>query len=94
MGALLVPATWKAGTPAVRPIAPALPGVGVGVGVGQQALTESLESAFGNMTLANAAGRAVGDTLGARGRAPSTPAPASLISDEEFVEQRNRLLGR
>ena len=144
MGALSVPPTWMAATPAVRPIALALPGVSVGVGVDQQALTGSMESAFSNMTLANAAGRAVSDTLGARARAPGTAAPAKprvvagegikaptqdqtpagedaepqseprtvvtgvaaeirdfamlrdegLISDEEFGEQRNRLLGR
>jgi PPE-repeat protein len=142
MGALSVPPTWMAATPAVRPIALALPGVSVGVD--QQALTGSMESAFSNMTLANAAGRAVSDTLGARARAPGTAAPAKprvvagegikaptqdqtpagedaepqseprtvvtgvaaeirdfamlrdegLISDEEFGEQRNRLLGR
>jgi hypothetical protein len=96
------------------------------------------------MTLANAAGRAVSDTLGARGRPPGNGSPVrhqvvagegikapaedqtatgedadpqgeprtvvtgiaaeirdfarlrdeGLISDEEFGEQRNRLLGR
>jgi PPE-repeat protein len=142
MGALSVPPTWMAGTPAVRPIALALPAASVGVD--QQALAGSMESAFSNMTLANAAGRAVSDTLGARGRAPAKDAsprprvmagegiraPAEdktaagddadlqseprtvvtgiaaeirdfarlrdegLISDEEFGEQRNRLLGR
>ncbi len=69
MGALSVPPTWMAGTPAVRPIALALPAASIGVD--QQALAGSMESAFSNMTLANAAGRAVSDTLGARGRAPA-----------------------
>jgi hypothetical protein len=142
MGALSVPPTWMAGTPALRPIALALPATSVGVD--QQALAGSMESAFSNMTLANAAGRAVSDSLGARGRAPAKAMPArlqaaagegakaaakgktpagddadprseprtvvtgiaaeirefarlrdeGLISDEEFGEQRNRLLGR
>jgi PPE-repeat protein len=143
MGALSVPPTWMAGTPALRAVALPLPAVSAGVD--QQALAGSMESAFSNMTLANAAGRAVSDTLGARGRAPAKEAPArvrvmagegitapaedktaaasedadpqgeprtvvtgiaaeirdfarlrdeGLISDEEFGEQRNRLLGR
>jgi hypothetical protein len=92
---------------------------------------------FGEMTLANAAARAVGDTVGRRGRDARTPAAAGgqavsteaataagedaaaeseprtvvtgiaaeirefarlrdegLISDEDYTEQRNRLLGR
>ncbi len=142
MGALSVPPTWMAGTPLLRPIALALPATSIGVD--QQALAGSMESAFSNMTLANAAGRAVSDTLGGRGRAPGKAAPArlqavagevtkapggdkptiaedaesrseprtvvtgiaaeirefarlrdeGLISDDEFGEQRNRLLGR
>jgi len=140
MGAMSVPPTWMAATPAVRPIALALPATDID----EQGLANSMGTAFGDMTLANAAGRAVSDTLGARGLAPvkATPARAQavagdgskapregvtaagedaasqseprtvvtgiaaeirefarlrdegLISDEEFGEQRNRLLGR
>ncbi|QLL06839.1 PPE family protein, SVP subgroup [Mycobacterium vicinigordonae] len=135
VGALSVPPTWTAATPAVRPVALALP---ANFGIDQQALTASLsnsvDTAAGDMALATAAGRAVGDTVGGRGRQVAQAAtrgqkPAAenaktetdekaeheeprtvvtgiaaeirefarlrdegLITDQQFVEQRNRLL--
>ncbi len=92
MGALSVPPTWMAGTPAVRPVALALPAASVGVD--QQALAGSMESAFSNMTLANAAGRAVSDTLGARGRAPPRilrPGPGAWPEKASRLPRKIRL---
>ncbi len=135
IGSLSVPPTWAAATPAVRPIALALPAAPAAVA--PQAVTPSLGSSFGEMALAGTAGRAIRDGFGARGReqrgadqgrlrAVSAAAPKvgdedtagegetrtvvtgiaaeirdmarlrdeGLISDEEYTEQRNRLLGR
>jgi PPE-repeat protein len=135
IGALSVPPTWAAATPAVRPIALALPATSIGID--EQAMTNGMGTMFGEMTLGNAAARAVGDTVGRRGRDARTPAAAGgqavsteaataagedaaaeseprtvvtgiaaeirefarlrdegLISDEDYTEQRNRLLGR
>ncbi|WP_264991393.1 PPE family protein, partial [Mycobacterium kiyosense] len=72
VGALSVPPTWTAATPAVRPIALARP---ASFGVDQQALTaglsnslqNSVDNAAGDMAMASAAGRVVGDTAGGRG---------------------------
>lgn len=133
VGGLSVPPTWTAATPAVRPVALALPATSVGID--PQFLSTSLENAVGDTALASAAGRALSDTLGARGgervRAAVgsrnvVPAEAvttadddaaahggprtvvtgiaaeirefaklrddGLISDEQYIEQRNRLL--
>jgi PPE-repeat protein len=135
IGPLSVPPTWAAATPAVRPIALALPAAPAAVA--PQAMAPSLGSSFGEMALAGTAGRAIRDGFGARGReqrgadqerlrAVSAAAPKvgdedtagegetrtvvtgiaaeirdmarlrdeGLISDEEYTEQRNRLLGR
>jgi PPE-repeat protein len=135
IGALSVPPTWAAATPAVRPIALALPATSIGID--EQAMTNGMGDMFGEMTLANAAARAVGDTVGRRGREARKPAAAGgqavsaeaataagedaaaeseprtvvtgiaaeirdfarlrdegLISDEDYTQQRNRLLGR
>ena len=134
VGSLSVPPTWAAATPAVRPIALALPAAPA---VAPQAMAPSLGSSFGEMALAGTAGRAIRDGFGARGRqqraanpvglqAVSAAAPKvgdeeaaaegeprtvvtgiaaeirdmarlrdeGLISNEEYTEQRNRLLGR
>jgi PPE-repeat protein len=134
IGALSVPPTWIPATPAVRPVALAL---SLADGADSQGLTSMMGNVSGNMALANAAGRAVGDGRGARGREPAKviagPPKAApkhdtkaapdraasegeprtvvtgiaaeirefaklrddgLMSDEEFHEQRNRLLGR
>ncbi|MBV8787470.1 MAG: PPE domain-containing protein [Mycobacterium sp.] len=131
IGPLSVPPNWTAATPAVRPIAlalPAAPAAGA-----PQAMAPGLGSSFGEMALAGTAGRAIRDSFGARGRPPggadpvelravSAAAPSvkdeqaeprtvvtgiaaeirdmarlrdeGLISDEEYTDQRNRLLGR
>ncbi|ETA95668.1 hypothetical protein O974_26310 [Mycobacterium avium 11-0986] len=133
VGALSVPPTWTAATPAVRPIALALPAAPAGV---TPAVAPGLGSSFGEMALAGTAGRAIRDGFSARGRDPrhanrvevravsaaaprigdeETPAEneprtvvtgiaaeirefarlrdEGLISDEQYIEQRNRLLG-
>jgi PPE-repeat protein len=135
IGALSVPPTWVPATPAVRPVALALSVADDGAN--SQALTSVMGNTYGDMALANAAGRVVGDGRGARGREQAKaaagsrpPAPKQdtkagpdreaseseprtvvtgiaaeirefaklrddgLMSDEEFKEQRNRLLGR
>ena len=134
IGCLSVPPTWIASTPAVRPVALSL----TLANADSDAMSGILGPAMGDMALANAAGRMVGDTVGNRVRATaravgesrkpmiakeSTPssddAPPTLseprtvvtgiaaeirefaklrddglISEEEFQEQRSRLLGR
>lgn len=134
VGGVSVPPTWIAATPAVEPVALALPAAGVGTG--GQAMAASLGSGFGEMALANTIGRVVGDGVAGRGSDARKPAPArlratsvattaidedattqaeprvvvtgvaaeirdfarlrdeGLISDQEFIEQRNHLLGR
>ncbi|OBI09387.1 PPE family protein, SVP subgroup [Mycobacterium scrofulaceum] len=131
IGRLSVPPTWAAGTPAVRPIALALPAAPAGAAV--PAAAPSLESTFGELALAGTAGRAIRDAAGNRARVPLGAEPVGrqtnsgeavedgpaegeprtvvtgiaaeirefarlrdegLISDEEYTEQRNRLLGR
>ena len=69
VGALSVPPTWIPATPAVRPIALALPAVSADADV------TGLSNTFGDMVLANAAGRVVGDTVAARGRGTANAAP-------------------
>ncbi|OJZ70017.1 hypothetical protein BRW65_21000 [Mycobacterium paraffinicum] len=130
IGRLSVPPTWAAATPAVRPIALALPAAPAGAAV---SAAPSLESTFGEAALAGTAGRAIRDAVGNRARVPlgaepvgrrttieekaeDGPAEAEprtvvtgiaaeirefarlrdegLISEEEYIEQRNRLLGR
>lgn len=134
VGGLSVPPTWTAATPAVRPIALALPAAPTGMA--QQAVTPSLGTAFGEMAMAGTAGRAIRDGSGARGRESSDANRAEvqdvnaagprvgneevaneneprtvvtgiaaeirefarlrdegLISDEQYVAQRDRLLG-
>ena len=133
VGTLSVPPTWAAATPAVRPIALALPAAPAATA--PQAMAPGLGSSFGEMALAGTAGRAIRDGFGARGREARVanhagPQPVTaeaprvgdegtesephtvvtgiaaeirqfaqlrddgLISDEEYAEQRNRLLGR
>lgn len=135
VGALSVPPTWTAATPALRPVALALPATSIGID--KQAMAPSLGSTLGEVALANTAGRAVRDTLSTRSREPRKADPVGrqaisggavtaagedaasqsephtvvtgiaaeirefarlrdegLISNEEFIEQRNRLLGR
>lgn len=128
IGRLSVPPTWAAGTPAVRPIALALPATPVGAAA--SAAAPGFEGTFGEMALAGTAGRAIRDAIGVRSREPLLAEPVErqainddnapaegeprtvvtgiaaeirefarlrdegLISDEEYTEQRNRLLGR
>ncbi|GAA4292905.1 PPE family protein, SVP subgroup [Mycobacterium paraffinicum] len=134
IGRLSVPPTWVAATPAVRPIALALPAAPAGAAA--TAMAPGFESTFGEMALAGTAGRAIRDAVGRRysdrgiaepvGRLPINDRASAaeeeqpteseprtvvtgiaaeirefarlrdegLISDEEYVEQRNRLLGR
>ncbi|WAC90608.1 PPE family protein, SVP subgroup [Mycobacterium sp. Aquia_213] len=134
VGSLSVPPTWAASTPAVRPIALALPAAPAGNAA--QAMAPSLEGSFGEMALAGTAGRAIREGFGAKGREqrgkdPVGLQPASaaarrvgdedavadgeprtvvtgiaaeirdfarlrdegLLTNEQFNEQRNRLLG-
>jgi PPE-repeat protein len=134
VGSLSVPPTWAAATPAVRPIALALPAAPAGLAA--QAAAPGLEGSFGEMALAGTAGRAIRDGFGARSRelsgknpvgirAVSAAAPKlgdedavadgeprtvvtgiaaeirdfarlrdeGLLTDQQFLEQRNRLLG-
>jgi PPE-repeat protein len=135
IGRLSVPPTWAGATPAVRPIALALPAAPAGAA--GPAITPSLGTTFGELALANTAGRAVRDALGTRVREPRSADPVGgrvlsretatatgedpvaekeprtavtgiaaeirefarlrdegLISDEAYVEQRDRLLAR
>lgn len=130
IGGLSVPPTWAAGTPAVRPIALALPAAPASAAV---PAAPSLESTFGELALAGTAGRSIRDAVGNRTRVPLGAEPVGrqstsreaaedrpaedeprtvvtgiaaeirefarlrdegLISEEEYIEQRNRLLGR
>jgi PPE-repeat protein len=134
VGSLSVPPTWAAATPAVRPIALALPAAPAGLA--PQAMAPSLEGSFGEMALAGTAGRAIREGFGVRGREQSGKNPAGtravsaaapklgdadsvaddeprtvvtgiaaeirdfarlrdegLLTDQQFIEQRNRLLG-
>jgi PPE-repeat protein len=147
VGALSVPPTWTAATPAVRPVALALPATSLSATAGPAA--EALEASSGNtlsqMALAGMAGRAMAGTLGTgggrdrskvaggkrvaapaagAGATPEDAGPAGdgeasqssprtvvtgvaaeirelaklrdegILTDEEFTEQKNRLLGR
>ncbi|SPM32673.1 hypothetical protein MRAB57_472 [Mycobacterium rhizamassiliense] len=129
IGGLSVPPTWVSATPAVRPIALALPAAPAAAA---PAVPASFDSTFGEMAMAGTAGRALRDGFGPRGREQSAArqgarvdaavagddaVPESeprtvvtgiaaeirefarlrdegLVSDEEYDEQRNRLLGR
>lgn len=129
VGGLSVPPSWTAATPAVRPIALALPAGSV------SAAATGASSTLSDVALSSVAGRALADTLGTRGvrqparatqdkpttvstaetdRADEASAPSEprtvvtgiaaeirdlaklrdegLITDEQFVHQRNRLL--
>jgi PPE-repeat protein len=133
VGALSVPPTWTAATPAVRPVALALPATSIGAA--QQALTFGTGSTLGDVAVASTAARGIADSLGTRHREPvkaaaakrpaaaaedaaaagedaESPSPTrpvvtgiaseirefarlrdeGLISHEQFIEQRNRLL--
>jgi PPE-repeat protein len=133
VGSLSVPPTWAAATPAVKPVALALPAAPAGVA--PQAMAPSLQGSFGEMALAGTAGRAIRDGFG-RGREQSGKNPVGiqavsaaapklgdedtiaegeprtvvtgiaaeirdfarlrdegLLTDQQFIEQRNRLLG-
>lgn len=128
VGRLSVPPTWVSATPAVRPIALALPAAPAAVA--PQAAGFNVESTFGEMAMAGTAGRAIREGFGPRSREqqgiPAVARRASedddaaaeneprtvvtgiaaeirdfarlrdegLISDDEYIEQRNRLLGR
>ena len=61
VGALSVPPTWAAATPAVRPIALALPAAPAGFA--PQAMAPGLEGSFGEMALAGTAGRAITSSI-------------------------------
>ncbi len=120
VGALSVPPTWTVATPAIRPLAVALPATGVGAAA--EASSGSAGSLFGEMAVASMAGRAMAGTggpgrrerIGATTREPTAPPQHSaggpitsiaaelrelaslhdsgILSDEEFSEQKQRLL--
>ncbi|OBA62807.1 hypothetical protein A5647_06725 [Mycobacterium sp. 1100029.7] len=127
VGRLSVPPTWASATPAVRPIALALPATPAAIA--PQGANFNMESTFGEMAMAGTAGRALREGFGPRGRAQQSAAANArqpveeddaaeneprtvvtgiaaeirefarlraegLISDDEYTEQRNRLLGR
>ncbi|HZU49060.1 MAG TPA: PPE domain-containing protein [Mycobacterium sp.] len=147
VGALSVPPTWTISTPAVRPVALALPttSTGAGTAAAAEGVSGASGSAVSDMALAGMTGSAMGGTLGTggapdRGKAApgervaarATPAatpgdstaadsksqasqsnPRTVVtgiaakireiaklrdegrmSDEEFTEQKKRLLGR
>jgi hypothetical protein len=147
VGTLSVPPTWTVATPAVRPVALALPTTSTGAAAeaAAEGMTGASGSTFSDMALAGMTGSAMGGTLGTggsreRGKAapgervaaragrPATPGdnttadskaqasqanPRTVVtgiaakireiaklrdegqmSDEEFTEQKKRLLGR
>ncbi|MBS4729190.1 PPE domain-containing protein [Mycobacterium sp. SM1] len=147
VGALSVPPTWQIATPAVRPVAvalPALPGLSaIPVAAVEEIVETGSGSTLGEIALAGMAGRAVAGAVGAGGgkdagkaatdrRVAALPAgsgiagaPAAadpdadaakprtvvtgvaaelrefaklrdegILTDEEYTEQKNRLLGR
>lgn len=94
VGTLSVPPTWTAATPAVRPIALALPAAPVGAV--QQAVTPGLGTSFGEMAMAGTAGRAIRDGFGARDREPrdanrvevrAVNATAPRVGDDEATTE-------
>jgi PPE-repeat protein len=72
VGSLSVPPTWAAATPAVRPVALALPATSVAAA--GQALTVSSGSTLGDVALASTAARAISDSFGTRHREPRVAA--------------------
>jgi PPE-repeat protein len=69
VGALSVPPTWAAATPAVRPMALALPATSVAAG--EQLLTSGSSSALSEVALASTAARSMTDAFGPRRREPA-----------------------
>jgi PPE-repeat protein len=69
VGALSVPPTWTAATPAVRPVALALPAASVSAAgeAAAEGVTGASGSTFSQMALAGMAGRAMAGTLGSGG---------------------------
>jgi PPE-repeat protein len=141
VGALSVPPTWAAATPAVRPVAVTLPTLPAAAPAAGQPADGGSGSTLSEMALAGMAGRALAGTVGAgagkgssgtraavRGAAPvaagsSVPPDQAgqasqdkprevvtgvaaelreftklrdegILTDEEYTEQKNRLLGR
>jgi PPE-repeat protein len=72
VGALSAPPTWAAATPAVRPMALALPATSVAAA--GQALTVSSGSTLGDVALASTAARAISDSFGTRHKEPRAAA--------------------
>jgi PPE-repeat protein len=72
IGSLSVPPTWAAATPAVRPMALALPATRVAAA--GQALTVSSGSTLGDVALASTAARAISDSFGTRHKEPRAAA--------------------
>jgi PPE-repeat protein len=141
VGALSVPPTWAAATPAVRPVAVTLPTLPAATPTVGQPVDRGSGSTLSEMALAGMAGRALAGTVGAgagkgpngtraavRGAAPVTAVSGvpperagqasqekpravvtgvaaelrefaklrdeGILTDEEYTEQKNRLLGR
>jgi PPE-repeat protein len=87
VGALSVPPTWAAATPAVRPVALALPATSVAAA--GQALTVSSGSTLGDVALASTAARAISDSFGTRHREPRVAAAdkrAAAASEKPAAE--------
>jgi PPE-repeat protein len=72
VGALSAPPTWAAATPAVRPMALALPATSVAAA--GQAMTISSGSTLGDVALASTAARAISDSFGTRQKEPRVAA--------------------
>jgi PPE-repeat protein len=72
VGALSAPPTWAAATPAVRPMALALPATSVAAA--GQAMTISSGSTLGDVALASTATRAISDSFGTRQKEPRVAA--------------------
>lgn len=69
VGTLSVPPTWVASTPAVRPMALALPASSVGAA--EQLLTTGSGNALSEVALASTAARSITDSFGPRRREPA-----------------------
>lgn len=97
VGALSAPLTWTAATPAVRPMALALPATSVGAA--EQLLTTGSGNALSEVALASTAARSITDSFGPRRREPTraggaekrvaAPAADDALSDGHDAEPQS-----
>jgi PPE-repeat protein len=82
VGALSVPPTWTVATPAVRPVALALPTTSTAVATeaAAEGMTGSSGSTFSDMALAGLTGSAMGGTLGTGGPDRGKAAPGERVA--------------